>query len=96
MRKLPAPPKPRTLPKTPMRKPTPPKQRSSSVEHHEFLPDENSPETGQLTVTYRGGRKYLYAGVGAHHVSAMKNAPSLGTYLHQHIVGKHPVTKLGS
>ena|ERR1700744_1782745 len=98
MTNLRKPPRALTLPKTPRRKlgPSTAKQRSSSVEHHEFSPDENSPETGHLTVTYRGGRKYRYDNVSAEHVKGMQDAVSLGTYLHQHIVGKHPVTKLGS
>lgn len=47
----------------------------------------HDPETNRLHVEFKNGSVYEYAGVPASEHQALKNAPSVGSYLHQHIKG---------
>lgn len=87
LRKLP---KPKKL-ATKHRAPSSPKaaSRSSNIQAHEY-----SPETGHLTVTFAGGRKYRYEGVDAKTASGMDDATSRGSYLHSNVIGKFDATKI--
>lgn len=89
MKKLPQPKKLATAHKTKARSSVVPAARTSNVEAHEY-----NPETGHLTVTFRGGRRYRYDGVDASTAKGMDDATSRGVYLHQRIIGKHDATKL--
>lgn len=53
------------------------------------------PASRALTVQFRGGGAYSYAGVSAARVQAMQDAPSLGGYFAAHIKPKHPATPRG-
>lgn len=70
----------RVLPETPAQ---------SSVLDHSY-----DPETGQLTVTYRGGRQYLYEGVPLEIAAGLDAAESKGRYLHRHVIDKFDATKI--
>jgi hypothetical protein len=61
----------------------------SNIEAHTY-----SPETGQLTVTYRGGRQYSYAGVPAEIADGLEKADSKGRFIHANIIDKFPATKI--
>lgn len=63
--------------------------RGSSVEAHQY-----SPETGHLTVTFRGGRQYRYEGVDQNTADALGDAQSKGSYLQSSIIGKFTATKI--
>jgi hypothetical protein len=47
----------------------------------------HDPETNRLHVEFKNGSVYEYNGVPAHEHQALVNAPSVGSYLHQHIKG---------
>ena len=49
--------------------------------------------TQRLTVTYKGGGTYHYAGVSPTTHAALMAADSVGGYLHAHVKGKHAHTK---
>lgn len=92
MRKLPTLPKPKKLPTTARRKRSSPPakpSKGSSIESHSY-----SAETGQLTVTYRGGRKYRYDKIDPDTAAGLDNSDSKGSYLHASIIGKFPHTKI--
>lgn len=88
MKKLP---KPRSLPTKHKAKARPSTRpgRHSNILNHEY-----SPETGHLTVTFHGGRKYRYEGVGKDDAKAFASADSKGAHLHRHIIGKFDCSKL--
>lgn len=71
-----------------MPKPVKPTRRQNITAH------EYCPETGRLTVTFHDGRQYRYAGVPLEHHEGMTNAESRGRYLHTHIIGNYPDTKI--
>lgn len=62
---------------------------ASSVEAHDY-----SPETGHLTVTFRGGRRYRYEGVDQKTADGLRKSESRGSYLHRHVIGKFDATKI--
>lgn len=62
---------------------------SSNIVDHTY-----SPETGQLTITYRGGRQYLYHGVSEEVAAGLGNAESKGRYIHANIIDKHKAVRL--
>lgn len=90
MRKLP---KPAKLPTAARRKaPAGVKttaRQGSTVETHEY-----SPETGHLTVTFRGGRQYRYSGIDKEMAQKFADAGSKGSFLHSSIIGKFDGTKI--
>ena len=92
MRKPPRLPKPRSLPTKARAKPKPSAARSGR--HSNILDHEYSPETGHLTVTFHGGRKYRYEGVGKDVAEAFSGSESKGKFLHSSIIGKFDATKL--
>jgi hypothetical protein len=92
MKKPPRLPKPRSLPTKHRAKPKPSAARSGA--HSNILDHEYSPETGHLTVTFHGGRKYRYEGVGKGDAEAFAASESKGRHLHSHIIGKFDATKL--
>lgn len=61
----------------------------TNIETHSY-----SPETEQLTVTFRGGRSYRYDGVDQKTAKEFASAGSQGGYMHRRIIGKFPHTKL--
>ena len=66
---------------------------SSAVDHLDY-----HAETGDLTVHYKGGKRYTFHDVAADHfdrVQAEDADPegSVGRYLNAHIKGKHQHTK---
>lgn len=71
------------------RKPAPPVKRRSNISAHDY-----DPETGHLTVTFHGGRRYRYEGVDRKTAEGLRDAASQGTYLHAHVIGKFDATKL--
>jgi len=88
MKKLRTPPKMPTAHKrrtTTTRRPDP----GSNVEAHEY-----SPETGHLTVTYKGGRQYRYQGVPQEIADGLESAQSKGSYLHSSVIGKFKHDKI--
>lgn len=88
MRKLPKPPRMPTAHKrkaAPSARPDP----GSNIEAHEY-----SPETGHLTVTFKGGRKYRYEDVPQDIADGMKGAQSKGSYMHASVIGKFTATKI--
>lgn len=93
MRKLPRMPKPKSLPASHRRKqiavPSPDTRLGSHIEAHEY-----SPETGQLTVTFSGGRRYAYSGVSKETAAGLDKADSKGGYMHAHVIGKHEHSKI--
>ncbi len=91
MRKLPTLPKPKKLPTTARRKATATAKPSngSSIESHSY-----SAETGQLAVTYRGGRKYRYDKIDPDTAAGLDNSDSKGSYFYASIIGKFPHTKI--
>ena len=91
MRKLPKPPKPRSLP-TKHRKPV--KKSAPSSSGSNILAHEYDPETNHLTVTFAGGRQYRYSGVSQEIASGLNKADSKGRYLHASVIGKFPATKI--
>lgn len=93
MRKLPRMPEPKSLP-TKHRivlKSARTSQQSgtNNIEAHDY-----SPETGQLTVTFSGGRRYAYSGVSKETAAGLDKADSKGHYLHTHVIGKHDHSKI--
>lgn len=65
------------------------RDRPSSIEDHSY-----SPETGQLTVTFRGGRTYRYDGVPQEIADGLERTPSKGTFMHTSVIGKFSHTKI--
>ena len=63
--------------------------RLGNVEGHSY-----SPETGQLTIIFRGGRRYSYTGVPEDIAIGMDTAESRGAYLHANIIGKYEHARL--
>jgi hypothetical protein len=68
---------------------TEPAASSSNIQDHSY-----SPETGQLTITYRGGRQYRYEGVSKEIAAGLDKADSKGRYMHAHVIDKHDAVKL--
>lgn len=63
--------------------------RRQNITTHEY-----NPVSGQMTVTFHDGRQYRYTGVPPEHHEGMSNAASRGKYLHTHIIGNYPHTKI--
>jgi len=63
--------------------------RAANIEGHEY-----SPETEHLTVIFRGGRRYRYAGVKQDIADQFAAAQSKGSFLHSNILGKYEHTKI--
>jgi hypothetical protein len=63
--------------------------RVTSIEAHDY-----SPETGHLTVTFSGGRRYRYKGVDQKTAESFRDADSQGRFLHSHVIGKFDATKI--
>lgn len=63
--------------------------RVTSIDAHDY-----SPETGHLTVTFRGGRKYRYEGVDQKTAEGFRDAESQGRFLHANIIGKFDHVKI--
>lgn len=93
VRKLPSPPKPRSLPTKHRDKPKAPAvikgHAGSSVMDHSY-----SPETRHLTITFRRGQQYRYEGVDPKTAAAFKGADSQGSFLHSSIIGKFTHSKI--
>ena len=96
MKKLPVPrkiPKPRSLPTKHRDKPKPPStvqgRAGSNVTSHSY-----NPETGQLTVTFHGGRSYQYDHVDPKIAADFRDSGQQGTFLHNHIIGQHPTKRI--
>lgn len=62
---------------------------SSNITAHSY-----NPETGQLTITYRGDRRYSYDGVPPELADGLEKADSKGRYVHAHIIDKFPATRI--
>jgi hypothetical protein len=62
---------------------------SSNITAHSY-----NPETGQLTITYRGDRRYAYDGVPPELADGLEKADSKGRYVHVHIIDKFPATRI--
>jgi len=73
--------KPATSPKAPI--------RSQNLLDHSF-----DPETGQLTVTFAGGRRYRYAGIDADLFANFEGADSKSKFLSRSIIGKFDCNKI--
>jgi hypothetical protein len=58
------------------------------------IPHSYNPETGQLTITYRGDRRYSYDGVPPELADGLEKADSKGRYVHAHIIDKFPATRI--
>lgn len=54
----------------------------------------HDPETNTLAVRFNTGGLYHYAGVDIKKFAEFKGAKSVGSYLGQHIKGKHDFTKI--
>jgi len=91
MTKMPSIRKIRTINHKPIRKPSAPKARTreAQIEGQEY--DLN---TQMLMVTFRGGRKYRYAGVDTKTAEGLANASSKGSFMRASVVGKFATTKL--
>ncbi|MBU2492388.1 MAG: KTSC domain-containing protein [Bacteroidetes bacterium] len=63
---------------------------SSNVEAIGY--DEN---TQTLRVWFLNGTVYDYNGVGTMEFEGLRNAPSIGSYLHNNIKGQYPYEKVG-
>lgn len=61
-----------------------PKSRRANVTNHSYDPDNQ-----ELTVTFHSGARYIYHGVSKEIADGLRDAPSKGSYLHAHIIGKH-------
>jgi hypothetical protein len=55
---------------------------------------EYSPETGQLSVTFHHGARYVYHDVPTEIANEFKSAGGSGSYLHRHVIGKFDATRL--
>lgn len=90
MKKLPKMAKlPTSAPRRKAPSPSSKQSKGSNVEGHSY-----SAETGQLTVTYRGGRSYRYDGVDPKTAEALEKSGSKGAFLHGSIIGKFSATKI--
>lgn len=47
------------------------------------------PDTSELEITFNHGKTYRYSGVDPRTAERLKNSRSPGSYLHQHITGRH-------
>jgi hypothetical protein len=47
-----------------------------------------------LRIWFNNGSVYDYSGVGIMEYEGFKNAPSLGSYMHQNIRGQYPYEKI--
>jgi hypothetical protein len=72
-----------------MKRPIKKSARASSVEAHHY-----NPETGHLTVTFRGGRQYRYEGVDQKTADGLAGSESKGRFLHSSVIGKFDATKI--
>jgi hypothetical protein len=52
-------------------------------------------ESQTLRVWFLNGSIYDYSGVGLMEYEALRDAPSVGSYLHQNIKGQYPYEKAG-
>jgi hypothetical protein len=52
-------------------------------------------DTQTLRVWFLNGFVYDYSGVGQMEYEALRDAPSVGSYLHQNIKGQYPYEKVG-
>ncbi|WP_436417597.1 KTSC domain-containing protein [Petrimonas sulfuriphila] len=52
-------------------------------------------DTETLRVWFLNGSVYDYTGVGQLEYEALRDAPSVGSYLHQNIKGQYPYEKVG-
>lgn len=48
-----------------------------------------------LRIWFLNGSTYDYSGVGSMEYEALRDAPSVGSYLHQNIKGQYPYEKVG-
>lgn len=55
---------------------------------------EYDPAASKLTIEFRNGGRYEYAGVTGEHHEALQRATSHGKHFHAHIKGSHAATKL--
>lgn len=62
---------------------------ASNVSAHDY-----DPETGHLTVTFAGGRRYRYKDVPASIAEEMDTCQSRGQHLHRHVIGKYDHDKI--
>ena len=53
------------------------------------------PDTQELHVRFKSGGTYSYSGVPKEKYESLMAAPSFGSYLHQHVKGTHPHSKVG-
>ncbi|HYM33421.1 MAG TPA: KTSC domain-containing protein [Candidatus Cybelea sp.] len=60
---------------------------SSNIEGYRY-------DDGVLTVRFRNGRTYAYAGVPEQVYEGFHNAPSKGAYLHRHIKQRYVGTEI--
>ena len=67
---------------------TPPLKGSPPARSPSVASSSYSPETGHLTVTYRGGRTYRYAGLEPEKYKDFCDCDSQGRWLHEHVIGK--------
>lgn len=52
-------------------------------------------DTETLRIWFLNGSIYDYSGVKLMEFEGLKNAPSLGSYMHQNIRGQYPYEKIG-
>lgn len=52
-------------------------------------------ESETMRIWFLNGSIYDYSGVGIMEYEGLKNAPSLGSYMHQNIRGQYPYVKIG-
>ena len=55
---------------------------------------EHSLATGELTVEFVTGRRYVYSGVPAEEVERMRSAFAKGSYFNRHIRDRYPFREL--
>lgn len=93
MKKLPSPPRPRSMPTKHRDKPHPstsaPRRAGSNVTSSSYCP-----KTGCLSVTFHGGRTYRYEGIDTKMAADFRDSTSQGSFLHSHIIGKFTGSKI--
>lgn len=86
MKKLPTPPKPRSLPTKHRDKPRPREASTSNRAGQNVLDHSYDPKTGHLIVTFRGNLQYRYKGIDPKLAAEFAKSDSKGSFLHKHII----------
>lgn len=68
-------------------------ERIETPHSSNVLAYEYDPKTQTLTVHFKSGGSYDYAGVGEDKVAQLKRARSVGSFIHEHIKSQHTATR---